>query len=703
MKRVYTILLLVSLFLVGLGLPADTYANPDTELLRKRFAAEALLAPVNDERVQTLLETFKDNSVWPGINYEDTTKTAFEHRTHLDNMLYLCRAYKNKESRYKGNKQVKRVISAAMDYWLAHDFICENWWHNQIGTPNTMVSILLIMDKELTPRQTEQILAIAGRANLDASGARPSGDRIKIAGILAKAALFRRDVPLVDEVIKVIEGEIKFATGRGMQYDYSFHHRVDRVNNTLSYGTGYADAFAEWAANVADTRYRFSEKSLEQLIDYYLDGICKQMVYARTTDPGVMNRDITRPGEGRSFSTITPERLLKTTDYRNAELQEVIKARRGDPFTPSSYAKFFWQTEHFVFQRPGFYTSVRMYSVRNDNMEVPYNGEGLMNHYRGDGTNYLSLKGDEYNNLAPVYDWRKIPGATILEGKEMPAEQEVQKHGLSDFAGGVTDGMYGAAAFDFKSPHDPLSARKSWFFFDKEYICLGAGINSETRNDIATTLNQCYLRGDVTVKNEKEAGVMPKGTHALEQVSWIHHDGVGYLFPEAQTVHLQNEVAAGSWFRVNRQSSSSKEEIRNDVFKLWMNHGASAQNANYAYIVMPGVGVQEIEKYKATPQIELLSNTPDLQAVFHKSLGLAYFVFYRSGRVNVLDGLTVEADSPGMVMLHYKDGAVREVTVSDPSRKSGKLHLAINGQELAIDLPQGVYAGMSVTNNFNIK
>ena len=66
-----------------------------------------------------------------------------------------------------------------------------------------------------------------------------------------------------------------------------------------------------------------------------------------------------------------------------------------------------------MFQRPDFYTSVRMYSTRNANMEEPYNGEGLMNHFRGDGTNYLSVRGDEYKRLTPVYDWMKIQGQRL--------------------------------------------------------------------------------------------------------------------------------------------------------------------------------------------------------------------------------------------------------------------------------------------------
>lgn len=91
-------------------------------------------------------------------------------------------------------------------------------------------------------------------------------------------------------------------------------------------------------------------------------------------------------GEERVWSPSDPEKLRNLTDYRQAELDNIICLRKGDSSCrPGSFAKFFWRTDHFVFQRPDFYTSVRMYSTRNANMEEPYNGEGLMNHLEATG------------------------------------------------------------------------------------------------------------------------------------------------------------------------------------------------------------------------------------------------------------------------------------------------------------------------------
>ncbi len=694
---------------------AKTTSNPDLELLRQKVIAEMMSPAINEKHIGDLTVSIRPDGTWPGIDYIDVSNTGFQHGQHLSNMVELSRAYKKKGSKWKGDKGLKMVINSALNYWLTNDFICQNWWWNQIGTPSSLVTVLLIMDTDLTKEQVAKTLPMVGRANLTATGARPSGDRIKIAGILAKTLLFKRDEAQFNEVIKVIEGEIKFATGRGMQYDYSFHHREDRVNNTLSYGLGYADAFAEWAAFVASTKYQFSEKPLHQLIDYYLDGICKQMVYGKYEDTGALNRDITREGAQKAFGTKSMEKLVSASDYRKDELEEIIHIRHTEAVPNLTHSTFFWQTEYFTFQRPTFFTSVRMYSTRNQNMEYPYNGEGLKNHHRGDGTNYLTVTGKEYDDLAPVNDWQKIPGATILQKPELPAETEIQKEGLTDFVGAVTDGKYGAAVFDFKSPHDPLVAKKAWFFFDNEYVCMGTGITSKAKLNAVTTLNQCYLKGDVVVRADNKKSTIPKGEKSLEKVKWVFHNGVGYLFPEPTKITLSNQEQKGSWFQINRQSDSPKEEVRKDVFKLWIDHGQQPNNASYQYIVVPVTTEAELET-GGNRQVQILANNSNIQAVNHKGLNICEIVFYTSGEIQIADNLKVGMDSPGVVMVKTVGGAIKQISVADPSRKLGKIHLNVTGKigtsgtnfrsfwnqekgvsEIAIELPQTVYAGKSVT------
>ncbi|HSM48488.1 MAG TPA: polysaccharide lyase family 8 super-sandwich domain-containing protein, partial [Draconibacterium sp.] len=586
---VKTCLPFILLILVTVFAQAKT---DDFEIIKKRVIAEIMKGDIDDARVKSILEKTNDDGSFQGINYDDLSRTAgFPHRRHTDNMVYLAKAYKTKSSDFYKSKKVMADIVKELQFWVEHDFFGDNWHDNQISTPTNLENLMLIIGDDLPKDLVEKAQPMIGRAHMNASGARPSGDRIVIAGILAKNMLFLGNREEFDKVIRIIEGEIKFSTGeRGMQHDYSFHHRVDRVNNTTSYGYGkYANAFGEWSYYVAGTKYAFSVEKINQLVDYYLDGIYRQMVYGIYTDISTKNRSISGKSTFEPHGTDEIEKLLISTDYRKDELEEIIRLRKGEAKPSASFAKFFWQTEHFVFQRPNFYTTVRMFSTRNRNMEEPYNGPGKTTHHRADGTNCLMLKGDEYHNIWAVYDWQKISGTTIMQKPKLYGPDEIQKDGLTDFVGAVDDGMYGAVVFDFKSPHDMTEAKKSWFFFDKEYVCLGTAIKPNPDLPVVTTVNQCLMRSDVTVFQDGQVKKLPRGNREMENVKWVYHDKIGYILPEPAKINLSNQTEQGRWSDITDQKNISQEIVNEDVFALWFTHGNRPQNASYQYIVVPDV------------------------------------------------------------------------------------------------------------------
>lgn len=695
MKRILYQLLCVIVFFSA---TSSVYANKDTDYLRKQFVDELLVGPVNNDRVAELLNTLQPDGTWPGIDYVDTSRVAFQHTIHLNNMFLLAKAYKRPGNKYKGNKKVFKALNSSLNFWLKHDFICENWWNNQIGTPTTMVNIMLLIDKELTPAQVEKLLVIVGRANINATGARPSGDRIRIAGIQACCALFKRDDVELEELLKVIEGEMKFSRERGIQYDYSFHHRTDWVNNTLTYGENITETFVDWAYKLSKTRYHFSQNTIQMMVDYYLDGICKQMVYGKIMDPGILNRDIIRKGTSTVKGTELVKKLLAVTDYRKTELDNVVKAREGEEVTPISFAKFFWNTDHFVYQRPNYYTSVRMYSSRRANMEEPYNGEGEKNHYRGDGTNYLSLTGKEYAEITPCFDWMRIPGATTVILDEMPPANEIQKWGIKDYAGAVTDGMYGAAAMDFVSPHTMLSAKKAWFFFDKEYVCLGTDIRNRMDKPAVTTLNQCYLEGDVYVNDAAGTHLQAKGNSNLSSVNWVFHNNVGYYFPGKASVSLKNVEVIGNWGIASSRRFADRTPVKSDIFALWFNHRPKAGDDSYQYIVVPAVDRNTMDQYQNP--ITIIANNAKIQAVRNDKEGIAYCVFYQGGDVKLTNQISLSVDTPCMLMIQYDaNGKVQKMYASDPTQGQKRLYLALNGRDLKVEIPQEQFAGKSVSVN----
>ncbi len=714
------------LFAISTNAKAD-----DFEIVKGRVNDQLMSLGVSDETIAEIIDTANDDGSFQGIDYEDLSREAgFPHGRHTRNLFSLARAYKTESSEYHGDDNVRDIIFGGLEFWVKHDFVGDNWHNNQITTPTNLVNLMLVIGDELPADLTEQAQPMIRRATMKQVpgvfyGARPGGDRIAIAAIVAKNFLFLNDREAFDDVIQIIAGEIKFTTGeRGMQHDFSFHHRHDRVNNTTSYGYGkYANTFGEWASYVANTGYQFPAGRIIHLVDYYLEGIYKQMVYGVYRDIAVYDRSITHQRNSTPGGTLEIERLLQSTDYRSQELEDILKLRRGEEANIRSFAKFFWQTEHFAFQRPHFYTSVRMHSKRNRNNEEPYNGPGIVIHHRSDGANYLSLDGHEYDGIWPVYDWQKISGTTIMQkpqnhiAKRYGGNMPVQTDGLTHFVGGVDDGLYGAVAYDFKSPHDMLEAKKSWFFFDNEYVCLGADIESNQSLPAYTTINQAHLRGDVTVNRDGKTEVLHQVKRDLENVKWVHHDRVGYILPEPATVNLSNRAEQGRWSDISAALSAPDELVTQDVFLLGINHGNRPANASYQYIVVPGVTTGELAETSAVNRnIEILSNTPEIQAVKHNGLGICQIAFYKAGKLDIAGGASIRMDSQGMVMLKMDGDRIAELTVSDPSRMLARMIITVPGiynaggdnykafpdreednTMIMVDLPGNEYAGKSVT------
>ncbi len=668
----------------------------DIQVIKERVTGDLLEPAVSNHSITQLVQSIQPGGTWPGINYQDVSRTGFQHKDHLENMLSLARAYKKPGSSFFGDPSVKKTFSAALDFWLAKDFRCDNWWWNEMGTPNLMINILLVMDSSLTEKQRVEGLRIARRANLETFGARPGGDLMPIAGMLGKQALFTNNPDTLQRVIRVMAAEIKISTGRGLKPDMSFHHRTDNVISTLTYGSNFAASFAYWASRIRGTQFSFPDTSIRLLVDYFLDGICQSLVYATYPDPGAMNRDISRRNALRKEDVSLPQNLLDAVSYRVQELEAVIRARKGEIKYNRTRDRYFRYSHYYTHQRPGYYASVRMHSARANNMEEPHNEEGIQNHHYGDGSIFISRTGHEYFNIFPVWDWQKIPGATILQKANVPHWRQLAKKGRTDFSGGVCDGVYGVAGFDFASVHDPLKAHKAWFFFDKEIVCLGAGIHADTALPVLTTLNQCLLNKQVTVGAGSKVSTLETGRHVLPAVSWVCHDSVAYIFPQPASVNISNGEAAGNWRRINHQAWATEETVKENVFSLWLDHGVQPQDAGYAWIVVPGADAASAAAYSKRTPVKILANTAELQAVQHSGLQRTGIVFYKAGSVRINDKLTLASTAPCIVMVRAEGAAVEAIAVADPTQKLNALQLKVNDRAIDVALPKGAEAGSTV-------
>ncbi len=340
-------------------------------------------------------------------------------------------------------------------------------------------------------------------------------------------------------------------------------------------------------------------------------------------------------------------------------------------------------------RRAGYYASVRMMSTRMLNSEL-VNNEGWKSVHMSDGANYLYLTGDEYKDVFSVWDWTKIPGTTAIQGTLVTGEPEpIRVRGTTTFDGGVSDGTYGMAAMDLA--RGKLVAKKAWFFFDEEYVALGAGITlaGDEEHAVATDVNQPLLKGDVLTSGGPVAGT--KTFDAARRI-WVYHDHVGYIFTAKMKVNVSAGPQTGAWSDFG--TGSSVPETKR-VFDLWIDHGVGAKDAGYEYTVIPGATAAETERLTAHPDVEVLANTVSTQAVYSKSLKLAEIAFRAAGMVETPVG-KVEADHSCLLMVRQvADGW--KVTASNPESLPLTLHVKVRSKQATIELPGGNFAGASVS------
>ncbi len=438
------------------------------------------------------------------------------------------------------------------------------------------------------------------------------------------------------------------------------------------------------------------------------------MVVDGRFDYSSYGRGIANPNLSAGFARLIMacERMAEADPGREAEYAAFLKRLRGDADAkPLVGNRSFWRSDYMAHRRPDFFASVRMTSPRVRLVERGV-GSNMRGEFLSDGVTFFQRTGKEYDGIFPVWDWRRLPGITSEQKSEPPLVPSAKdRYGERDYAGSVSDGMYGLAAMDFA--RGPLAARKAWLFLDREIVCLGTGIANTSDTLICTTVNQCLLKGPLTLfeKSRKREAAIGEGT--LLPSSWVYHDGIGYVFPEQPGVSWKAETRKGSWGDINLDCP--QDEVSADVFSLWIDHGAHPAGAAYHYAVAPGLALEEMDAYAQSPPYVELSNTPACQAIWSAEAGVLAAAFYEPGSTAAPGVARFSVDQPCLLLARREPprmGGTAEdvwfVSVSNPACQPLDVAVAIDleapapaaSARLLFNLLDGLYAGQSVAQAF---
>mgnify|MGYP006291513205 CR=1 FL=1 len=669
----------------------------DMEVLHQRLVENVLEREVEPEKVRRLRDTMREDGTWEDVDYDHQRRSGWKTFSHLNRILSMMVGWRKPGSPLHKDERVLQSVLAGLDHWLEHDYTNPNWWWNQIGVPRVLGNILLIARGELSEERLRSGLRILERAEVGMTGQ----NLVWLTLITAIRGLLREDAQLVNDSFERIQAEIKITEDEGVQPDYSFHQHGACLYNH-GYGAGFARDCSRIAVMLRGTAFAFDPEKIAILSRFVLSG-SRWMTRGQWADPGANGRGITRQGlkSCKYLAQVADSMLKLSTDRADAFRALKSRVESGNP--PLVGHRHFWRSDFMTHHRPSFYVSARMYSERVDNTDWPCNDEGLKNHHIADGTTFIVRRGDEYRRIMPVWDWQKIPGTTVVQKPELSGDP--RRSGETSFVGGVSEGEYGLAAFDFHNSEEDLRARKSWFCFDRFVVCLGTGISTCRERPVVTTLNQCRLNGGVTVCAGGNDVRLEEGKHRLEQVSSVLHDGIGYVFPRTATVTVENGERSGNWWRINHQYS--EEEVTKDVFTLWFDHGVSPDDASYSYVIVPGVDEAGIAACVSDPSFEILRNSPGVQAVSHRGLKMIQAAFYEAGALECPGMPRITTEEPCLIMVQGTDCGLT-VSVADPTQSLDEIGLRVAGSfdtdekvvtrsegstQLNINLPRGPEAG----------
>lgn len=685
---------------------ASTQNQSDYEMFMEKIRNSTAHNPSIDKE----LTLFQENGSFSDIDYDDTQMTNWTPIKHVERLSDFVYAYTNPQNSYYQNEELYQKIVKGLEYWYNVDSESDNWWHNQISEPQKLGVLLIQMriGKKQVPKELETKIL----KRIQETGGDPAkwtgANRTDIAlHWIYRSCLTENETDL-KTAIENVYNPIVYTTEEGFQHDNSYFQ-----HGTQLYIGGYGDEIIKGVTQVASyalgTRYQLDKEKVE-LLSKFMRETYYRTVRGQNMSFDVVGRSVSRPGLLNKKATTTYVKRMLDIDPAHADEYKAIIARLNrqqpaDYQVTASHTHYF-RGDYSLHVRPQYNFDVRLASTRTKKCEYG-NKENLKTYFMSDGCTNIVQTGDEYFNIFPVWNWSHIPGTTAPQVEKIPMDpQGWGVLGTSTYAGGVSDSIYGATAYAYMDTNPAVNtgAKKSWYFFDEEVVCLGAGIQSTSTYPVHTTVNQCFLKNDLLVNKKGKEEAVAKGSYTLQTPQWVLHDHIGYFFPQKEEVFLTAQTQTGRWYDIN--TSKSKKEEKMDVFTLGINHGVGPKDGTYAYIVVPGkTSAQEMEAYQKKNAIEILSNTAKIQAVRNTKLNVWMVTFFEAGTFKHKD-LSVTVDKPCVLMVKDITTKSANLHIADPGQTQSPIQVELKigkkKQTLTADFSQtGIYAG--ATKQYTVK
>ena len=608
-----------------------------------------------------------------------------------------------------------------------------NWWHWEIGIPQALGSTVILMYEDLTQEQIDKFYATLYRFNQDPTVVY----KVQGWGTMEMTSANLMDTSLVaalrsaigntQDGIGAAVNALGTVTGFVTEGDGFYEDGSCIQHSNLAYTGGYGLTLLKGIERILllsnDTAWQASADDLESVYTWIWEGYRPLFADGAMMDM-VSGRSIARPshteletGRGILEAIVLladgapedrKEQLLSfakkqvlagaenlDTFYSGMEASSMIAAKQlaaddsveADDGTP--YTKIFGSMDKATIHREGYTLGISMFSSRTGNFEY-MNKENTKGWHISDGALFLynGDAGQFSNNYWNTIDPHRLPGITTDHTEGTNYESGLAYTSDKDYAGGSSvEDLYATIAMDFHGQNTDLTAKKAWFAFDDEVVALGTDISGITK-DTETIIENKQIRDDgsnaLVVDGEETQAELGESSAAGVEYAWIEGnsgtDSIGYYFPEGEDLEIKREARTGSFQDINgavADGAAGSEDVTRDYLSLAVSHGDGTEEGaeDYAYVLLPGRTEEETAEYASGSEIEIISNTAEVQAAADRSSGASGYQFWTAASAG-----NVSADQASSVTMKEEDGTLK-LGISDPSQTQDSVTIHVSGYE----------------------
>ncbi len=606
-----------------------------------------------------------------------------------------------------------------------------NWWHWEIGIPQALGSTVILMYEDLTQEQIDKFYATLYRFNQDPTVVY----KVQGWGTMEMTSANLMDTSLVaalrsaigntQDGIGAAVNALGTVTGVVTEGDGFYEDGSCIQHSNLAYTGGYGLTLLKGIERILllsnDTAWQASADDLESVYTWIWEGYRPLFADGAMMDM-VSGRSIARPshteletGRGILEAIVLladgapddrKEQLLSfakkqvlagaenlDTFYSGMEASSMIAAKQlaaddsveADDGTP--YTKIFGSMDKATIHREGYTLGISMFSSRTGNFEY-MNKENTKGWHISDGALFLynGDAGQFSNNYWNTIDPHRLPGITTDHTEGTNYESGLAYTSDKDYAGGSSvEDLYATIAMDFHGQNTDLTAKKAWFAFDDEVVALGTDISGITK-DTETIIENKQIRDDgsnaLVVDGEETQAELGESSAAGVEYAWIEEnsgtDSIGYYFPEGEDLEIKREARTGSFQDINgavADGAAGSEDVTRDYLSLAVSHGDGTEEGaeDYAYVLLPGRTEEETAEYASGSEIEIISNTAEVQAAADRSSGASGYQFWTAASAG-----NVSADQASSVTMKEEDGTLK-LGISDPSQTQDSVTIHVSG------------------------